>query len=124
MRIEQGGTSLPIRSDPRLQPVEKETSFCILGNSKRVDVHTLHPTAVRGLLAQPEFEVKRLITEVIHEETVIVGVEGSLPLTSLRIGRPRKDARLSRLFARRGGRRKSLELRSVDTNQSSGAGAQ
>ena len=101
---------LRIRSDPRLSPVEKETCFNILGGGNRVSVQTVHPTAIRGLLAQPEFKVEHVTTSVVKGEKCITGIAGSLPVACLKIGFPRRDNRLSRVFARRAGRRQALDL--------------
>lgn len=90
-----------IAADPTLRPEEKETCFNLLGNSKRVDLHSLHPTVIRGLLNQPEFEMTELLTKSINGEEMIIGVHGTLPIGSFKIGRPRQDPHLSRVFSRR-----------------------
>ncbi len=90
-----------VASDPSLRPEETETCLHILGDTGWVDVHTLHPSAMRGLLALPEFEVLELNAKAVRGETRIVGVKGRFPVGCLRIGRGRKDSRLSRVFSRR-----------------------
>lgn len=104
-RTSRDEPSLVIRGDPSLRPIEKETSLNLLGGGEFWDVQSFHPTAVRGLLAQSEFEVTGLYTCDVGGEEAIVGVRGRLPLASLKIGRPRKDGRLSRTFGRRCERR-------------------
>jgi len=106
---------LRVMADPNLRPEEKETALHVLGNSKRLEIHTLHPTAVRGLLAQPEFEVDEVFTKTIKGEEVIVGIKGTLPIGSLKIGRPRSVAHLSRVFSRRSSTQKRRAVCQSDT---------
>lgn len=100
-KVSINGKEYRILADPRLRTEEKETSLHLFGNSKEVDVYTLHPTVTRGLLMQPEFEVVELLTKTIKGEEVIIGVKGTLPIASLKIGRARRDLTLSRVFSRR-----------------------
>ena len=115
MSARKSVASLPIIGDPRLQPVEKETSINILGGASRAHGHTYNPAAVRGLLRQPEFvETKRHLLSVRGKEA-IVGIEGTIPVGALSIGPPRKDGRLSRVFSRRSRSRKRRVVRSRNT---------
>lgn len=110
------GKRFRIAADPTLCPQEKETCFNFLGNSRRVDVHSLHPTVVRGLLNQPEFEITELFTKTINGEETIIGVRGTLPVGSFKIGRPRQDPHLSRVFSRRARAQHHREVCPSDTD--------
>jgi len=103
--LPRDGETLRVAADPKLRPEEKETCLHILGDAQWADVFTRHPSAVKGLLALPEFEVEEQCTRTIRGKEVIVGVKGRLPLGSLKIGRPRRDQRLSRVFPQRRGAR-------------------
>ena len=108
---------LRIGSDPSLLPVEKETCLHLLGGAAMADVHTMHPTAIRGFLAQPEFVVTQLVTASVSGRDTVVGLRGLLPLGCLKVGAARKDGRLSRVFSRRGGRQQLTALCRHDASQ-------
>jgi len=115
MTEERGvATPMRVRSDPSLRPIEKETSLGLLGGGTHFAVESRHPSAVKGLLAQPEFTVTELITRRIGSEQCIVGVKGQLPVASVKIGKARRDGRLSRMFSRRRGTQKHSTLRRCD----------
>lgn len=114
-----GQLPLPIKADPRLRPVEKHVSIEIHGNSHLASLHANQPSAIRGLLAQPEFQVQEFETLVIHSETCITGVRGLLPVSCIKIGAPRKEHQLCRLFSRRSRRRQQVALCSGDTDSTS-----
>lgn len=113
--LERG--KLKVVGDPTLRPEEKETSLHLLGNSKRIEVHSFHPTVIRGLLAQPEFEVSQLFKKNIKGEEVIVGIKGKFPISSLKIGRARRDQHLSRVFSRRVSSQNAGVVCRTDTNR-------
>jgi len=92
---------LPIKSDPRLQPVEKETSFNLLGTEHAFSVFSYHPSVIRGLLRQPEFEVTSAFIERIRGKETLVGIQGRLPIASVHIGASRTRRSLSAVFSRR-----------------------
>ena len=96
---------MPVHSNPRLQPLEKETCLNLLGGEKEFTVMSYHPTAIRGFLRQPEFRPTRAFIECMGGQDTIVGIEGVLPLRCLHIGAARRRNFLSTVFARRSGMR-------------------
>jgi len=116
--IPQGRRKLKVVSDPSLRPEEKETSWHLLGNARHIEVNSFHPTVIRGLLAQPEFEVSELFKRNIKGEEVVVGIAGKFPIASLKIGKARRDPHLSRVFSRRSGMRKAIVVCRSDTDHS------
>jgi hypothetical protein len=107
-----------------LAPHEKETSLNLLGGAEVWEVESYAPSAIRGLLAQPEFEETERIVRQIRGRDVVVCIRGRLPLGAVKIGRPRRDARLSRVFARRAARTETLNLRLRGTDLPSRAGGE
>lgn len=104
---------MPIRSDPTMEPVEKEFSLNTHGTNQYFEVDAHHPTAIRGLLRQSEFEVSKLMTKSIRGKEYIVGLQGRLPISCLHIGAARKRKTLSAVFGRRSKTRNDLKREPV-----------
>ena len=100
---------MPIAASPDAQPVEKETSFNLLGGHKVWTVMSRNPSGIRGFLRQPEFVPTVAFVEMIRDRETLVGVDGMLPLGCLHVGARRKREFLSYVFARRSSRRKRRE---------------
>jgi len=101
MRLDRERQELRVCSDPQLEPIEKEFSLNTHGTSQFFEVDAHHPTAIRGLLKQPEFEVTRLVMKTIRGKEFIVGVQGKIPVSCLHIGAARRRKTLSAVFGRR-----------------------
>jgi len=120
MRSASNFPSLRVAADPDLLPIEKETSLWLVSGSSSFEVSSLHPSAIRGLLSQPEFAVTDLRTKSVRGRECIVGVEGRLPIGCFHVGRQRKDGRLSRVFGRRVRGHEYPALRSYYASQGKG----
>jgi len=113
MRLDRECQGHRVCSDPSLEPVEKEFSLNTHSTNKYFDIHTYHPSAIRGLMRQPEFEVSKFLTRMIHGEKCIVGIMGRLPVACLHIGTARKRKTLSAVFGRRSKTRNDLKCEHV-----------
>jgi|GEM_PF-5849257 len=97
--------NLPIAASKELQAHEKETCFNLLGGQDYFTLMSRHPTAIRGLLRQPEFQPTKAYIENQNRKECIVGIEGTLPISCVHIGAARKRRFLSTVFSRRSGLR-------------------
>jgi len=77
------------------------------------------PSAIRGFLARPEFELREAFTRRVHGKECVVGLSGSIPVACIKIGPPRRSSYLSRVFSRRARSRKRAAVRSGDANLTS-----
>lgn len=87
-----------ITEDSDLEACEKETGLCFSNASDDITINTHQVPLIKALLRCEFFTPTEI--ELKGKCKVVIGLSGVLPVSCLRIMRPRKDTRLKTIISR------------------------